>query len=171
MRAMGGIVNFLGERADADLLVRMRRAMDSFGRGQWRADIYGRVGLLFGGGFDQPCECGTGKKRAAVMLDGDVDITCKELAEKYFSRGEDSLRELEGIFSLALYDEERGKLIIARSRGRFTPFYYIVNEKQLVFADSSEGLRPAVESLDGIKELDEGTAAVVTFGGFSLLDL
>lgn len=171
MRAMGGIVNFLGNRVDAELLVNMRRSMDSLGRGQWRADVYGRVGLLFGGGFDQPCECkGAGDKKAVIMLDGELNISCKELAERYFSCGEAFLNDLEGVFSLTIYDEGQGKLIIARSRGRLAPFYYSVNEKQLAFADSIYGLLPLVSSPDSICELEEGSAAVITFGSLALVN-
>ena len=171
MRAMGGIVNLLGERVDAELLVNMRRAIDGFGRGQWRADVYGKVGLLFGGGFDQPCECkGAGNKTAVVMLDGDANISCRELAEKYFACGEDFLTDLAGAFSLTLYDKEQGKLIIARSRGRLAPFYYCVSEKRLAFADSKNGLLPLADNPESICELEEGSAALIDFGSFALVN-
>ena len=177
MRVMGGIVNFCEERVDPSLLVEMKRAVEGLGGKKWRADIYGRVGLFFGGDLDRPCEYSGGEGRIALILDGELEglegssdkELCDYVAKEYSSDGEGFLHGLRGSFALILFDEGRGKIIIARSEGRRTPFYYCLTESSLAFADSMAGLTPVIEDTDNAKELDSGSAAVISFGSFELL--
>lgn len=58
---------------------------------------------------------------------------------------------LEGSFSLALLDEERGELILARSRDGDTPFYYAENTNRLLFSSQIKGVLSLLPDACGVK--------------------
>jgi asparagine synthase (glutamine-hydrolysing) len=59
----------------------------------------------------------------------------------YEEHGTAFLNKLRGMFALALYDEKRSRLLIARDRFGKKPLYYIEKPGELLFASELKGLR------------------------------
>lgn len=70
----------------------------------------------------------------------DVEV----IAHLYEDRGPDLVDELEGMFGLALWDQRRGRLILARDRMGVKPLYYAVDHEKLVFASEIKTILAAV---------------------------
>jgi asparagine synthase (glutamine-hydrolysing) len=68
-------------------------------------------------------------------LDAGAD-PCSNLAALYRARGVDFLKLLPGMFTIALYDEERNTLILAGDRSGFFPVYYSNEPGRFAFASS-----------------------------------
>ena len=78
------------------------------------------------------------------------------ILEAYRTWREDCLGHLRGMFSFALWDEERGELFCARDRFGIKPFYYTVAGGVLYFASEVKALLPFLPSVEtdveGIKD-------------------
>ncbi len=61
---------------------------------------------------------------------------CSNLAALYRSRGVDFLKLLPGMFTIAIYDAERGSLLIAGDRSGYFPIYYSNDARRFAFATS-----------------------------------
>src|SRR3989344_337726 len=74
----------------------------------------------------------------------------------YEEKEEEFLEELNGMFAIALWDEKKEKLILARDRLGEKPLYYVVFNQNLVFGSELKALlaHPLVK-----KELDLGSLA------------
>lgn len=72
--------------------------------------------------------------------------------------GSDAVKKFNGIFSFAIWNENKQELFLARDRFGIKPLYYTIAEDNLIFASEVKSLikHPLVElSLDkqGISEL------------------
>ncbi|MFH0906938.1 MAG: asparagine synthase (glutamine-hydrolyzing) [bacterium] len=69
----------------------------------------------------------------------------------YEEKGEDFLKELNGMFALAIWDSRKKKLILARDRMGQKPLYYCLNNDTLIFGSELKALfeHPLIE-----KEID-----------------
>ena len=58
----------------------------------------------------------------------------------YEEEGQDLVEALNGMFSLALWDQRRGLLLLARDRAGEKPLFYWHDDKELVFASELRAL-------------------------------
>jgi len=155
------------------------------GRGYW-LDPLRRIGLahtrlsiidLPGGG--QPIF--NEDRSVAVVFNGEIynfvelreDLTARGhtfatqtdtevLVHLYEERGEDLVEPLRGMFALALWDDRRGRLLLARDRVGKKPLYYAAVRDGLMFASEIKGLRAL-----GVGPLtieDQAMSDYLTFG-------
>ncbi len=69
----------------------------------------------------------------------------------YKQFGTSVLSKLNGMFGLAIWDESRKKLVLARDRIGIKPLYYAVNRGKLYFASE---IRPLLLAIGGSAEID-----------------
>jgi asparagine synthase (glutamine-hydrolysing) len=62
------------------------------------------------------------------------------LLHLYEERGLDFIHEIEGDFAIALWDGERGQLVLARDRVGVKPLYYHQNNGRLIFASEIKAI-------------------------------
>jgi len=65
---------------------------------------------------------------------------CEAIVHLYEDYGLDFLRHLKGMFALALWDETKGRLILARDRMGKKPLYYFTGLDNLVFASELKAI-------------------------------
>ena len=175
MKSLGGIVSFCGDIIEPCELDAMRGA----GSVCERANLYGGVAFFFGG-EEQPVECGDVGRRIAVMFDGGIsnrDELCRRLtleecpADVYLAAAAYSLMTdgffgaVSGSYHTVIYDEEKGRVVIAvRGRGR-APIYYIKEGGRFIFSTSLEAILK-LGNADKIKVLVDGDGFVITLGKY-----
>jgi asparagine synthase (glutamine-hydrolysing) len=80
----------------------------------------------------------------------------------YEEQGYEFLKELNGIFALALYDENKNQLTLARDFVGVKPLYYYLDDEKLIFGSEIK----AILSYEGLeKEIDTtGLSQYITLG-------
>ena len=81
--------------------------------------------------------------RAELAHKGHVFTTASDtevVLAAYAAWGRDCLQRFDGMFALALWDEERGELFAARDRFGEKPFFYQYEDGQLLFASEMKAL-------------------------------
>jgi asparagine synthase (glutamine-hydrolysing) len=98
----------------------------------------GDVTLVFNGEIynyrelrEKLCRRGHGFK---TQSDGEV------IAHLYEERGLDFVRDLNGMFAIALWDDRAKRLVLARDRAGEKPLYYWFHDRTLVFASEIKAL-------------------------------
>lgn len=82
----------------------------------------------------------------------------------YQAWGAEAIARLDGMFALAIFDAERGELLLARDRFGQKPLYYALRpDGSLVFASELRALLPA---LPDARVSRSAVAAYLTFDGF-----
>jgi asparagine synthase (glutamine-hydrolysing) len=84
------------------------------------------------------------------------------LVHLYEEYGEDLVQALDGMFAFALWDERRGRLLLARDRFGEKPLFLHEHDGELIFASELTAL---VEAKPGLRELDP--AAIDAFFVFA----
>ncbi|MFW5906527.1 MAG: asparagine synthase (glutamine-hydrolyzing), partial [Desulfobia sp.] len=86
----------------------------------------------------------------------------ESILQAYREWGLDFVQHLRGMFAIALWDERRKKLVLARDRIGKKPLYYMLDEKRLVFGSEIKALL-AVPGIS--RELDyQALDAYMSFG-------
>jgi asparagine synthase (glutamine-hydrolysing) len=83
------------------------------------------------------------------------------LVHLYEEEGDGFLERLRGMFAIALWDERRGRLLLARDRFGIKPLYYRLRDGELSFASE---LKAMLEQPDFSRQIDpEAVAAYLAF--------
>ena len=185
---MCGIAGALGVRTDdaaaEKLLATMaRRGPD--GRGMYRREdcclLHTRLAIIDPAGGGQPMVCRWGQETCVLVYNGELYNT-RELREElekcghrfqghsdsevvlhaYLRWGEDCVRRFNGIFAFAVWEENAGRLFLARDRIGVKPLFYRVQGSSLIFASEIK----TILAFPGVRaELDgEGAAQLLMLG-------
>ena len=150
MSAICGIIDFEKNSADFSTLRQMGRATVMRGGEKSCAYINGGVGLLCNmnaaesEATEQPLTVTLGGKSYTVLMDGELEHFKKRSAETaleyYLSFGKECFSKMDGDFALAICDEYRGEVILARSRGATKPLYCSFSDGRLAFCSEASGI-------------------------------
>ena len=99
------------------------------------------VGVAYCGFVPEWPEIFTGERLSA---EAEPAINVATLYKRY---GNDFLRRLSGMFSLALYDKPRGKLIVASDQSGYFPVYYSISPDRFVFSSSIKAVKRFTDPL------------------------
>ncbi len=136
MNGFGGIVGFGEGVIDSCELINMSRAAAIGSRGRSESFVSTR-GALFCNSHDGerealPYICTRKGAEFALAFDGELDA--RGVMENYFIGGIESLTETDGAFALALYDGERGRLILLRGKKGSAPLFFSHSNGTVRFA-------------------------------------
>lgn len=155
MSSINGIIDRNRKNTDFGVLREMGRATVLRGIDQSGAYINGNIGLYCNrcvGNEDenarQPYTVTLGGKNYTVMIDGNINgevSSCAEaVMEYYLSFGDECFSRFDGDFALAISDEYRGEIILARSRESSRPLYFSFEKNRLVFSSEIKGMLRAI---------------------------
>ena len=84
----------------------------------------------------------------------------------YEEKGPDCVRDLNGMFAFAIWDDARGRLLLARDRLGIKPLYYLETDGRVAFASEIKGLLadPAVPRRLDYRALSEYLAFQNVYG-------
>lgn len=105
--------------------------------------------VVCNGEIDNHQEIRRSLEAAGHLIEGTSDIAV--LAPLYLEKGLAFLEELEGVFALALWDERKRRLILARDRAGERHLYYAAHRDGVVFASELASMMagsPAPTTLD-----------------------
>ena len=108
------------------------------------------VWLVFNGEIYNHAELRAGLEQRGHAYRSRTDS--ETIIHLYEERGLDFVKEIEGDYAIALWDEPRGRLVLARDRVGVKPLYFYLNNGRLIFASEIKAIlaHPAVSA-----ELDE----------------
>lgn len=95
--------------------------------------------------------------RFRTHSDGEV------MAHLYEEKGPDFVRDLNGMFAVALWDDRERRLVVARDRAGEKPFYYRFDGRTMVFASEVKAL---FEYPGASREVDAESLALYLFYGY-----
>ncbi len=74
------------------------------------------------------------------------DCDSEVVLHGHAARGPAFISDMNGMFAMALYDAQKGVVLLARDRIGIKPLYYLVHEGQLIFASEIKALFAAIET-------------------------
>jgi len=122
----------------------------------------GRYVIVFNGEIYNYLEI---KKELLPHFQFQTQSDTEVLLNAYIHWGTDFLHQLNGMFSLAIWDKQEEKLFIARDRFGVKPFYYFADQNQFIFASEIKTLWAA-----GIKKIPNQKvwANYLSFGTYGM---
>lgn len=171
---LGGIFAMRGERVSIGLWNALCREMGEGETVRIGGRLFGRCGLIFcdvGGGspFVQPLCRRVGDHSVAVAVEGEV--TPEEVLSVYRGSGIDAVGRLSGSFTLSVWDDRMGELLLARGGDGGLPLYCAESEGMLIFSSRLQALLPLLPSrvlCRGIRTVPSGFCGLGSRLGFSL---
>jgi len=162
MSALGGIIHADRAYVDPKQVLDMSRSL-LIRKGEQRdAYLCGGVGLFYNRSLPeapphqrQPLTLFKNGKPYTLTLEGQItcmihpslSFSCQDpsavadgILEAYLTMGAEFLPFLQGSFSLVIWDEERGEMLLARDPEGTYPIFYTVDEDSLFFASRIRGL-------------------------------
>jgi asparagine synthase (glutamine-hydrolysing) len=147
VRRMSGLIAHRGPDADGSWEAPSGRAVFAHRRlsiidlesgQQPMLDPTGQIGLVFNGEIYNYREVRQELRRRGghFRTDSDTEV----ILGLYQESGLECVHELRGMFAFALWDENRGRLLLARDRLGKKPLYYTVEDGCLYFASSLHAL-------------------------------
>jgi asparagine synthase (glutamine-hydrolysing) len=178
-----GICGVCSIRSNSEAATTAKRMLSTMRHHSWyRESLHVTADRRFAGGTltldDTPAIAALAAERAlpVVMLDGEVydydaqrrslelagcrfegDSDAELIAHGYQAGGDTFFSQLEGHFSLALWDERRNQLILTSDRLGLKPLYYAALDDEFLFASEIKALLthprvPRTRSLRGIAQ-------------------
>ncbi len=166
MSAIGGIVTPSTEVAKTDTMLRMSRALLLRGGENREAYVHRGVGMFYHRApcdrerERQPLTRSKNGQNYSIVVDGEiegrgefsgvsvgmgVDSGAELALESYFAFGGDFADSLGGSYALALSDEDRREVILARDGGGRRPLFYVTEGDRMAFASEIKGVLRALE--------------------------
>ncbi len=162
MGALGGIIDTGRRTVDPDMILGMSRAMISDGIDQRGAYLNRGVGVFHNGRLisdsptpRQPISVTKDGKNYTLVCEGQIlglepilspfstvdhHSPAEMMLEAYLAFGAEFVGSLQGSFSLAICDEAREEVLLARDRDGSRPLFYTVNGDTLAFASEIKAL-------------------------------
>ena len=75
---------------------------------------------------------------------GDTEV----ILRSYIEWGEDCVARLQGMFAIAVWDDKKQRLLLARDRSGIKPLYYSQTSQRLLFASNTQALIHADDGID-----------------------
>ena len=193
MSALGGIITREISGMGEDLIA-MSRSMILRGNARRGAYLHDGIGLLHNersAGRDtalsprQPLTVVRDGKNYTVLLDGFLlgmqsflgicDLSAQSAAElileAYLAYGTDFVGSLQGSFSLAVCDESRHELLLARDRQGNRPLFYASQGERFLFASEIKAILHAMGETACVDTTRLRTHLIAPFGALSGADL
>jgi asparagine synthase (glutamine-hydrolysing) len=95
--------------------------------------------------------------RSELLLQGHLFKTKSDaevILHLYEEYGSKCIERLNGMFAFALYDQKKGRILIARDKLGIKPLYYKITDKQIVFGSDAKSI---VLALNEPIDADEGS--------------
>ena len=162
MSAIGGMISMGRQSVEPSALNEMSRAMLLRGRDQRDGYLRNRAAVFCNRRLDgtdsatrQPYSLTRKGQTYTVLFDGaprgggslsslcpalGVEGTAEWLLDAYLAYGSTFAAELEGRYALAILDEGRGELFLARDRQGSCPLFYTLDGERFAFASEIKGL-------------------------------
>ena len=162
MSSICGFIDHYSPTPSSDALLKMARAMAHRGRASSVAYIKGGIALHQNNeeGEDLPITLSKDNDSYTMLLDGEFTNanvltaylslppdtpTAQTVLEAYIAHGTRFISKLEGIFALAIYDDRRKELLLARDRYGVKPLYYLRHGSSIVFASEKRAILSSTE--------------------------
>ncbi len=97
---------------------------------------YGHLTLIFNGEIYNHKELRTQFGLTGCRTNSDTET----ILHLYAGYGKEALREMDGMFALAIYDRKARQLFLARDRAGKKPLYYYCDDKRFVFSSELRAL-------------------------------
>ena len=159
MGAIGGYYDFSGKGMDALCLRDMARAMMPWKRAGSEAVLFAHAAIFRNRSFQSENQADgiyrAERERGGYFLavDGQMEedpSACEALIDRYRAEGLSCVAVQEGSFALALYDEARDTLLLARDREGKRPLWFAIQGSLYAFASEPRGLHDLSKEIEEI---------------------
>ena len=143
MGAIGGIVDFKGANIDFKKFNAIRGAQTLRGRKSSVAYCNNGVAMLYNSEGENECEqpiiSERGGYNTVITIDASA-FDARRIVEAYRAYGVEFIGMLDFPFAIALYDEKRRVLLLARDKKGRKPLFYSVRAGKIIFSSEPKGI-------------------------------